>query len=92
MRLLPPLLLAFVAGCATIVGTLQLDDRFGPADPARFDHPPAVLADAPLAPTQTRVFAAFDPGAAPPEGPEWPPWRVGRSARGRSSRCSRWAP
>ncbi len=47
MRLLPPLLLAFVAGCATIVGTLQLDDRFGPADPARFDHPPAVLADAP---------------------------------------------
>ncbi len=40
MRLLPPLLLAFVAGCATVVGTLQLDDRFGPADPARFDHPP----------------------------------------------------
>ena len=47
MRLLPPLLLAFVAGCATIVGTLQLDDRFGPADPARFDHPPAAVAGAP---------------------------------------------
>jgi len=47
MRLLPPLLLAFVAGCATIVGTLQLDDRFGPADPARFDHPPATVAGAP---------------------------------------------
>lgn len=47
MRLLPPLLLAFVAGCATIVGTLQLDDRFGPADPARFDHPPAAVSGAP---------------------------------------------
>ena len=47
MRLLPPLLLAFVAGCATIVGTLQLDDRFGPADPAHFDHPPAAVSGAP---------------------------------------------
>ncbi|MBL8417582.1 MAG: fatty acid cis/trans isomerase [Dechloromonas sp.] len=47
MRLLPPFLIAFVAGCATVVGTMQLDDRFGPADPARFDHPPARVADAP---------------------------------------------
>ena len=47
MRLLPPLLLAFVAGCATVVGTLQLDDRFGPTDPARFDHPPAAVSGAP---------------------------------------------
>ena len=47
MRLLPPLLLAFVAGCATVVGTLQLDDRFGPADPARFDHPPAAVSGTP---------------------------------------------
>ena len=47
MRLLPPLLLAFVAGCATIVGTLQLDDRYGPPDPARFDRPPQPGAGAP---------------------------------------------
>ena len=47
MRLLPPLLIALVAGCATVVGTMQLDDRFGPADPARFDHPPARVSDAP---------------------------------------------
>jgi len=47
MRLLRPFLLAFVAGCATVVGTLQLDDRFGPADPGRFDHPPAAISGAP---------------------------------------------
>jgi hypothetical protein len=47
MRLLPTLLVALVAGCATVVGTLQLDDRFGPADPARFDHPPAAISGAP---------------------------------------------
>lgn len=47
MRLLPPLLLAFVAGCATIVGTLKLDDRFGPPDPARFDRPTAAVSGAP---------------------------------------------
>jgi len=47
MRLLPTLLVALVAGCATIVGTLQLDDRFGQPDPARFDHPPAALAGTP---------------------------------------------
>ena len=47
MRLLTPLLIAFVAGCATVVGTLQLDDRFGPPDPARFDHPPAAVTGAP---------------------------------------------
>jgi hypothetical protein len=32
-------LLAFVAGCATFVGTTDLDQRFGPADPGRFDRP-----------------------------------------------------
>ena len=47
MRLLPPLLIALVAGCATVVGTLQLDDRFGKPDPARFDHPPAAVSGAP---------------------------------------------
>jgi len=47
MRLLPPLFLALVAGCATVVGTIQLDDRFGKPDPARFDHPPAAVSDAP---------------------------------------------
>ncbi|HEX9195781.1 MAG TPA: fatty acid cis/trans isomerase [Azonexus sp.] len=47
MRLLPPLLVALVAGCATVVGTMQLDDRFGPADPAHFDHPSAQVSGAP---------------------------------------------
>ena len=47
MRLLPPLFIAFVAGCATVVGTIQLDDRFGPADPARFDRPPAKVSGTP---------------------------------------------
>ncbi len=47
MRLLPPLLFALVAGCATIVGNLQLNDRYGPPDPARFDHPAAAVSGAP---------------------------------------------
>lgn len=47
MRLLPPLLLAFVAGCATVIGTLQLDDRFGKPDPARFDKPSVATPGAP---------------------------------------------
>ncbi len=47
MRLLPPLLVALVAGCATVVGTMQLDDRFGPADPAHFDHPSTQVSGAP---------------------------------------------
>ena len=47
MRLLPTLLITFVAGCATVVGTMQLDDRFGPADPSRFDRPPARVGGAP---------------------------------------------
>ncbi|MGA9962852.1 MAG: fatty acid cis/trans isomerase, partial [Azonexus sp.] len=47
MRLLPPLLIALVAGCATVVGTLQLDDRFGNPDPVRFDHPTAAVSGAP---------------------------------------------
>ena len=37
MRKLVPLLFVFLAACAT-VATLRLDDRFGPADPARFDQ------------------------------------------------------
>jgi len=47
MRPLLPLLVAFVAGCATIVGTLQLDERFGKPDPARFDRPVASVSGAP---------------------------------------------
>jgi hypothetical protein len=47
MRLLPPLLIVLVAGCATVIGTLQLDERFGKPDPARFDHPIAKVSGAP---------------------------------------------
>ena len=47
MRFLAPLLFALIGGCATIVVSLQLDERFGPADPGRFDHPPAASAAAP---------------------------------------------
>jgi hypothetical protein len=46
MRLLAPLLALFLGACATIA-TLQLDDRFGPADPSRFDRPPASVANGP---------------------------------------------
>ncbi|MBL8414695.1 MAG: fatty acid cis/trans isomerase [Propionivibrio sp.] len=47
MRPLLPLLIALVAGCATIVTTLELDERFGKSDPARFDHPVASVSGAP---------------------------------------------
>ena len=47
MRLLPPLLVTLVAGCATMIGTAQLDERFGRPDPARFDHPVAAVSGAP---------------------------------------------
>ena len=47
MRPLSYLLIALVAGCATIVETLQLDDRYGKPDPARFDHPPVSTTNAP---------------------------------------------
>ena len=47
MRLLPPLLILLVAGCATVIGTLQLDERFGKPDPARFDGPSAAASGAP---------------------------------------------
>jgi len=47
MRFIYPYLLVLVAGCATVVATIQLDERFGPADPARFDRPPAARANAP---------------------------------------------
>lgn len=46
MRKFAPLLLVFLTACAT-VATLRLDDRFGPADPARFDRLPASNAQAP---------------------------------------------
>lgn len=44
MRKFAPLLLLFLAACATVV-SLRLDDRFGLPDPARFDRFP-VLANA----------------------------------------------
>jgi len=47
MRSLFPYLFALLAGCATVVATLQLDDRFGPADPGRFDRPLSARANAP---------------------------------------------
>jgi hypothetical protein len=47
MRLLAPFLFALIGGCTTIAVSLQLDQRFGPADPGRFDHPPAQSAKAP---------------------------------------------
>ena len=47
LRFLTPFLLALIAGCATLVATVQLDDRFGPADPARFDTPSKAPATAP---------------------------------------------
>lgn len=47
MRLLAPLLFALIGGCATVVVTMQLDERFGPADPGRFDHPPPATRSAP---------------------------------------------
>lgn len=47
MRLLAPFLFALMGGCATLVVSLQLDERFGPADPGRFDHPVAASAAAP---------------------------------------------
>ena len=47
MRFLSPLLFALVAGCATVAVTLQLDERFGPADPGRFDHPSVASGTAP---------------------------------------------
>lgn len=48
MRLSAPLLvIAVLAGCATVAATLELDDRFGHADPARFDSPRPAVAGAP---------------------------------------------
>ena len=51
MRIFYPFLALVVAGCATLVGTLELDKRFGNADPARFDTPPSALAGAQEVPT-----------------------------------------
>jgi len=47
MRPFPYLLITLVAGCATVIGTLTLDERYGKPDPARFDHPTTVTANAP---------------------------------------------
>ena len=47
MRYLAPLVLALAAGCATVIATIDLDQQFGPADPARFDSPPPPTAAAP---------------------------------------------
>lgn len=46
-RSLASVIVLFLVGCATTLVALQLDDRFGPADPARFDAPPAPRGDAP---------------------------------------------
>lgn len=46
MRRLAPLLFIFLGACATLA-TLKLDDRFGPADPTRFDQPPRAVAGSP---------------------------------------------
>ena len=47
MRFLAPFLFALVGGCATIVVSLQLDERFGPADAGRFDRPSVASGSAP---------------------------------------------
>ena len=47
MRRLYLLLLALVAGCATLIGSHDLDQRFGPAVPATFDRPRATGSGAP---------------------------------------------
>ncbi|MEN9479255.1 MAG: hypothetical protein RLZZ298_650 [Pseudomonadota bacterium] len=47
MRFLAPFLFALIGGCATIVVSLQLDERFGPADPGRFDRPALASGSAP---------------------------------------------
>lgn len=47
MRILYIFLIALIAGCATVIGTIKLDDRFGQADPSRFDHPKFTAQDAP---------------------------------------------
>jgi len=46
MRFFPLFAVLFLSACAT-VAALQLDDRFGRADPARFDAPPPPVAGAP---------------------------------------------
>lgn len=47
MRKLTLLLILFLAGCATIISSYQLNERFGQPDPARFDHPTPPVAGAP---------------------------------------------
>jgi hypothetical protein len=47
MRFLALFLFALIGGCATLVVSLQLDERFGPADPGRFDRPSLASGNAP---------------------------------------------
>lgn len=47
MRFLIPVLFSLVGGCAAIVVSLQLDERFGPPDPGRFDRPLQATVSAP---------------------------------------------
>ena len=47
MRFLAPFLFALIGGCATIVVSLQLDERFGPPDQSRFDRPVVANSGAP---------------------------------------------
>ncbi len=47
MRFVYPLLAVLIAGCATLVGTLELDKHFGPPNPNTFDNPPPAVASAP---------------------------------------------
>src|SRR5688500_2228001 len=48
MRAWPVALLLALAGCATYFATHQLDERYGKPDPARYDRPPAAVADSAL--------------------------------------------
>jgi hypothetical protein len=47
MRLLYFALFVFITGCATVIGTIQLDERYGSPDPSRFDHPSSASSNAP---------------------------------------------
>lgn len=47
MRFLIPAFFALMGGCAALVVSLQLDERYGPPDPGRFDRPSQVMAPAP---------------------------------------------
>jgi hypothetical protein len=48
MRAWPAVLLLALAGCATYFAAHRLDERYGKPDPARYDQPPAAVADSAL--------------------------------------------